>query len=337
VKTLEVDDGSIQWDVQTAAVDGAIDLIKVDTGGSNYKYLTGVLASATVSTAVLPGTAIDVIGTYNGCSIFITSGLGAGQLRTITTYDNYIANITPNWTTTPDVTSNFVLGPTVNIVGNGSGATAYTDLVSGGAVQSVTIVSRGSGYSNTTVALTDPTGTNASLRAILPPTGGHGSNPVEELGGTNVMMSISLSGTEGGDFTANNDFRVVSLIKDPKYANGTIATTSTLTNLQVLNLTSLVGAFVADETITGSTSGATASIVDVLNSSTTIRTVPANTKSFQAGEIITGSSSGTTAVINTITASELTQRSGKVLFVDNRVAIQRSADQIENIRYTISF
>jgi hypothetical protein len=187
------------------------------------------------------------------------------------------------------------------------------------------------------VTLTDPTGANSSIRAILSPLGGHGSNPVEELGGTNVMMSITLSGTEGGDFTANNDFRTISLLKDPKYANGTIATTSTLTNLQVLDLSSLVGAFVADETVTGSTSGATASIVDVLNSGATIRTVPYNTKPFQTSEIITGSTSGTTAVIDVITPSELTQRSGRVLFVDNRVAIQRSADQIENIRYTISF
>lgn len=344
VKTLSANDSSNQWAVQQAAVDGAMDVIKIDTAGGNYKVLSGTLSTATAGTVTLPNTADALAGTYTGSSIFITAGLGSGQLRKIVAYagsPTYVCTLDSNWTTTPDVTSNFVLSPTVVINGNGTGATAYADGISipNGNATSITIVSRGSGYSNTTVTLSANSshGSGAVLRAIHAPQGGHGSDPIYELGGSNIMMSIKLSGTEGGDFTANNDFRVISLIRDPKYANGAIATTSTLSNLTSLDVGSLVGSYQVDEIITGSTSGATASIVDTLNTGTTLRTVPYNAKSFQVGEIVTGGTSGATSVISTITAAELKQNTGKVLFKDNRVAIQRSADQIEDIRYTLSF
>lgn len=344
VKTLTVDDSSAQWAVQTAAVDGSIQKIKVTREGGNYLVSSGTLATATSTTVTLPGTANPAAGAYTGSSIFLTAGLGAGQLRQIVAYagsPSYIATVSPAFSVTPDVTTNYVLSPTVNIVGNGSGATAYVDTVTmpSGNVHSVTVISGGSLYSNTNITITANTshGTNATARVIHSPKGGHGSDPVVELGGTNVMLNLRLTGDEGGDFTANNDFRMITLIANPKNSGGTVATASTLSNLTSLNVGSVVGTFFTDEIIQGSNSGAQGVVVDVINSGTTVRVLPYNTKTFTVSDVITGLTSGATALVASLSGSELTQNTGKVLFVDNRVAIQRSADQIEDIRHTIAF
>ena len=49
--------------------------------------------------------------------------------------------------------------------------------------------------------------------------GGHGFDPFEELGGFFIILNTSFEGAEtanSGDFTTQNDFRRVALIRDPK-------------------------------------------------------------------------------------------------------------------------
>ena len=53
-------------------------------------------------------------------------------------------------------------------------------------------------------------------------------NAVEELGGFYVMMNTSLEGTESAntsDFTVANDFRKITLIRDPQ-SGGSVSTTT---------------------------------------------------------------------------------------------------------------
>ena len=64
----------------------------------------------------------------------------------------------------------------VNIVGDGSGANAYA-VVSNNSVQNIIMVNRGENYSYANVLFTDANGINALAYAIMPPQGGHGSEP----------------------------------------------------------------------------------------------------------------------------------------------------------------
>lgn len=74
VQTLESDDGSTQWDVQTAAVDGSIDVILVTNAGSGYfsgnttVTITGdgTGATANVTTSGEPGTITGITITNPG-------------------------------------------------------------------------------------------------------------------------------------------------------------------------------------------------------------------------------------------------------------------------------
>ena len=266
VKKLASDDGSIQWNVQTAAIDGAIHRIKLTSAGVGY-----------------------------------TSA------------------------------------PTVTITGDGTGAAA-TATVSGGVVTGITMTNVGSGYSRATVTLSGGgASTPAVARAVISPKGGHGSDPISELGGFYVMAQILLEGADGsGDFIIDNDYRQLGIIRNPfDYNTTTIATSTTKSALSILaHGTPTGGSFVRDQEVVGGVSGAkgfvasTASgVVKVYQNDTTGYTP------FQNGETITQGS--VTATISGITDPEIEKFSGEVLYIENRSPVNRAANQTEDVRLVI--
>ena len=62
--------------------------------------------------------------------------------------------------------SNYSDSPVVTITGDGSGAKAYATVVNG-KINSITVSDRGAGYSVATVTIADPTGSGATTRVIL--------------------------------------------------------------------------------------------------------------------------------------------------------------------------
>ena len=94
---------------------------------SGYEHYSGNANSATVSSITLRVDASNAnnevyyANTANSNTIYIVSGTGAGQQRTMNSYvaATRTANITSNWTTTPDTTSVYSIGrPTTNFAGD---------------------------------------------------------------------------------------------------------------------------------------------------------------------------------------------------------------------------
>jgi hypothetical protein len=87
VQTLIADDSTDQWDVQTAAVDGGIHVIKVTAGGSGYATApavtitgdgTGATANSTITANVVTKVTITAAGTgYTRASVSFASGAAA--------------------------------------------------------------------------------------------------------------------------------------------------------------------------------------------------------------------------------------------------------------------
>ncbi len=59
------------------------------------------------------------------------------------------------------------------------------------------------------------TANSAIVWASIPPVGGHGWDPVEELGGFNVMINARFEGDEADEFTVKNEFRKIGILKNP--------------------------------------------------------------------------------------------------------------------------
>jgi hypothetical protein len=352
IKTLAADDGSGQWDVQAAAANGAINIIDVNAVGDNYLTNTGTLAAVANSTTMtLDAGASGTDDIYTGSSLYIASGLGSGQVSNITNYvgSTKVLTLGSALSITPNTSSTYSVGPTVTITGDGTGATAYANVVSGGAngntVNYINMVSVGAGYSEATVAITANTshGSGATATAYVAPPGGHGSDPVQELAGHNVIVNVQLDGDESGTFMTTNDFRTIGLIRDPLLANGSIATGTSFdqtTQITVSSVTSS-GAYTLDETITGGTSGATGKLVSFANTNASntagvVRVIDTD-GTFSASETITGGTSSVTATVGSAALGSLKPYTGDVLYTENRGPISRASDQIEDVKLIVKF
>ena len=296
--------------VSSAAVDGALDIVKIKTAGSSY----------TVS--------------------------GGGTSGTITA---------------------------VPIRGDGTGGICSVTLTSG-AVTAVAVTTRGSGYTSGYIKNADiiaatnagGAGSGAELDVIIPPKGGHGFNAVEELGGFFVMLNTSLEGTEStnsGDFTAANDFRKITLIKDPQNAAGSAASAATLRGTYAIRINSspTPGTFTADEEINQASTGAVGKVVEWDSTNRILYYIQTrhndagadangNVTAFSGTNVITGQTSSatgtpeaTTSTVNNVSftsgysAPELKHDTGEILYVENRTKITRATDQTENIKLIIEF
>ena len=265
VKYLTSSDGSTQWSVQQAAIDGAIEVIVLSNSG----------------------------------------GSGYGST------------------------------PSVVITGDGTGAAATATVV-GGVITKVTVTSKGSGYTTATISFSGGSpSVAATARAIISPKGGHGSNPVEELGGVFLLLNTRLDASEGGSFPVVNNFRKIGLITDPlAYGTSTRALSSVYRQTYRYNLGGVVGTtFNQDDTITFGSN--TATVVDFDSANNILYTTLPVPKEFPVGANLIGpSANGTVTVINN---PGLRPYSGDIIYLENRLAINRAADQIEDVKLIIEF
>lgn len=242
----------------------------------------------------------------------------------------------------------FNYSPTARIVVEGDGVSANI-----GTRQSLGVIydfiynNNGSNYrfANAYVVDTNSTGRGANLRAILSPIGGHGSDPIAELGAHYVMINVKTEYNEGfGDFPGGFSYRKLGLIKNPKNAAGQVANVSTLNSLIGITLSNVSGTFANNEFIEGLTSSANAYTVtsNVVSGNGFIRYMQVvdltkNFNSFTIGESIIGKTSGATARVSTRLNSETTADTGEILYIENRLPIIKSPDQSDSLHLVLEF
>jgi len=210
---------------------------------------------------------------YKDSTFFIAAGPGAGAASRIEEYivtgsarRVIIANSAGFANSSGmiiDNTSRFEISPTVTISGDGSGAEARAIVNTQiGAVDTIEVTKRGSGYTfadatvlgNTGVVVSNSTHANtANVTVIIGPKGGHSSDPINELYSDTVGVSVDFANSEGGNIPAVNDFRQIGILKDPLYSNVTISLANTKTSG---GATGQGTSFQDEEVITQNTSGA---------------------------------------------------------------------------------
>ena len=258
------------------AVAGAIDVIKIESGGTNYNsYANGFFSTFNVegNTQVfgIDSSAASNTDFYRNSSIYISSGTGAGQLRDIVQYtvsgNSKRVIIDSPWSTSPDATSKYEIAPRVLIAGDGVNAKARAIVnPSTNSISRIDIVSRGSNYTFANVVIEGNTGfidtgntvilaNTAVARVILGPKEGHGSDVYSELYSTNICISASFANTESDTLPITNNFRTFGILNRPAYAN------------LVLSVSSVTGTFTANTLIEQPGTGATGRILFANSSS----------------------------------------------------------------------
>ena len=275
-------------------------------------------------------------------------------------------------------------GILLTITGDGANAAPgqtgiNASYVSGGAFVSDIIMtditpdagdSVGSDYTVAQVAVSGGGGSGASFEPIIAPrgrpgfstvnpNGGHGCDPVFELGGFYVGVNVQISGTADSAIANTQDFRQISLIRNP-LINGVIPTNpaSAINTLKYISYTTgyteaanlALAVQANDHVIENTSSGFKGYIVNV---DTTNRRIyyfqndltgyipPVDNADMivkTGGQVATqyALSDANTASVNAAPAN-FTAGSGEMLFLENRDPIQRSTSQIEDIKLIIEF
>jgi hypothetical protein len=309
-------------DVSGNAVSGSIDYISVEYGGSNYDaYTSGTIQSTAVSgnslVYTIESSASSNANFYVGSAIKITSGTGAGQQQTITGYS--VSGSTRNvvidapFETQPSTTSTYEITPNVIVVGGGQSfiGRALVNAAASNSIYKVEINDRGIGYRYGSAIVTGNTGgtTNtAILNVVISPKGGHGYDPIRELGAKYLCLTTTFDTTDveaSGKLLDTNEFRSIGVLVDPSFAN------------VQLTYTSSTGNFAVGETITQSNTGATGILVG--RTSTTLTLTDVVGPFFNSNGLsnyITGDVSSVTAAVTAVRNNGSDPLAGEIVYAN---------------------
>ena len=242
----------------------------------------------------------------------------------------------------------------VPVVGDGSGGKA-TVVIAGGKVTHVTFTGTnaafGTGYTNAQIIIATTTtnlsgigsGSGATVKVIISPQYGHGADPIQEMGGNHIIVNSRLEfGEGGGDFPTDNDFRRIGLVQDPFASATTVATAPTLAAYHQMTVSDASDLSVDDVIRSANADGAgvknsrIVSIAGNVVSHIPIADSAGGFSNFAAGNnvFLGNSNKGTVSSVNAA-YPEVVKNSGQVMYIENRGAVTRAADQIEDIKLII--
>jgi hypothetical protein len=342
VKTLAANDGSNQWLVQQAAVSGTIDRIDIVTAGVSYTSVptvvitgngSGATATATIGGGNVTGVTVTATGTnYTWATISFTGG-GSG------------AN---------GATANAIISPF-----KGHGADPVTELGGFYVMIDCKLIGNESGYFTVS---NDYRQVGLISNPIL--NNGLNTTPATAL---DYSQALSLTFSSVSGTTFNNDETVTGL------TSGAIGVVEDWDGTSILRLVQSLGTFTPGETVQGAdATGVLSTITGTAQSGSTSAIVLANSASSvnstyngQTINITSGTgvgqvrmiasyiglsrTAGVTPVFSTapdntshyvvanIVAPAIVAYEGQILYLENRRAIARSAEQTEDIKIIITF
>ena len=230
-----------------------------------------------------------------------------------------------------------------------SSALAYAETNSEGEIinSDVPTGREGENFTRAEAIIVSETGSGASLKPIISPLEGHGSDPASELLANFVLINLRLSGEEG--FLGDSNFRRVGLFENPKQYD------SQQSDGSFLDFTDTIGdarftltlsngdntVFNDGEQIVGQESGAIGVQTNLFETDK-IRTDIDNSLSsdieFVVGEDIVGVDSGAQTAISSISTPDIERYKGEILYINNREVVEtQNEQQIETITLVLEF
>lgn len=228
-----------------------------DAGAGYDNYIeSGTFLSSDITVGGIPtfygapATAVSIDDYYQGCVIKMTSGLANGEYRRVVNYEGTSVQkkfiLDRAFLNTPSAGDTYEVYPYAFIWGDGDESIpaegiVYIDSASTNSISRVELLNVGKNYrkaegyvseqpitippsifDETYIQLPEviSSGANfspASLRPIVSPKNGHGSNPYDELFAKRVCLSAKFNNSESGIIPTENDFRQIGLIKNPLF------------------------------------------------------------------------------------------------------------------------
>lgn len=338
--------------ISTAAYNhSGVEVVVIANSGSGYAcYDTGVVTGK-VNTTVIEinsNTINTAENFYTKSSIyFYNPDAPTSQLRTITNYSwNPISGIKYVTLDKPvnvdDIAygSIYKISPRVVFDTDGNSEPAARTEVNpiSNSISKVIILEPGYGISWANVSIQSNTtyGTGANVYAIVPPPGGHGSDPQIELGVKGLSVSFFFSNTEISTIPGNTVYNKIGLLKNPYKinSNGSKSITPHSSNTFSSVFQAEIApptAFVIGDTVTGSNSKSRGTVA-FCNSTNIYLT---GDKYFTNSEPIVSSSGLLTANISINTLGDIYTKDIHPLYVQNITDVVRQDMLAESFKLII--
>lgn len=246
-------------------------------------------------------------------------------------------------------------GVTITITGDGSYANATALVNTAGYLYDVAVSNTGTGYTYSDVTITTNPGfatPNTAAVAIAPtsPIGGHGFDPIAELGCSHAMVGLEFVESEGGLVPTDMTFYQLGLLLDPVSQESVSQTPPTLANSEVYDATTQLyvsagtGTFTSGQTIYQGSSQATATfigeIVDYNPLSNVVRVINITGSPTLNDAVVqdaSGSIGGAIRTLLSVTNPDFITFSGYMTYIENRTGVTRNADGTEQFRIVLRF
>jgi hypothetical protein len=244
------------------------------------------------------------------------------------------------------------------IVGDGVGATATVDIVQG-VITKVNITNGGEGYTWASVVLNDTiqtqTGTPATLKVIISPQYGHGSDSIRELGASDRMISVDFKGNVEGYLpvvdsatgTKVTEYRQVSIVKDPLLSDGTTLATNAIipTYTKISVETPAAPGFANDQIVYVSSTGNyvdatfTANVLyfDDVESVVYVNNISGNSATIISQVLRQKDTPSIFGQIFSVIPPGINTFSGEIIYVENRAKVIRMANQTDSVKLVVEF
>jgi hypothetical protein len=320
--------------VSSSALDGLINVIKVEDAGRGYdNYCNGTFRVVDLKLDGDPKkyslnsalTAPLTDNFFKDCYLYITSGTAMGQYSQILDYQTNstvkAVTLLNEFAISPAADSTFEVMPGIKITGDGTQTSeAIARAIvneTGNTIQRIEMLHLGGGYKYATASVLAHNSVavtrTANVRPIFSPTRGHGYDAAAELGGTRICISAKFSNADIG-IPKTNDYRTVGLLQDPLFANVVINyNTATGTFLPTETLYSVNGVRVADNVVINTTSSIITGDADFVNQ-------------LSAGEYVYFNTTGgyQLAVVNSITNSSYMTITSNGLYSDGSASLYKT-------------
>jgi hypothetical protein len=337
-----------------------IDKVVISNTGSDYRtYHDGTVLSAVNTTLIqISNTASGDNDFYTNSAIYLyNNGSATAQLRKIT---SYVSNSSGKWCYVDgeinqdyiiEETTQYKISPAVDFDTDGNESPLAYCVVNSisNTIANVVLIESGYGITraSATISANGAYGNGATLRCVVAPPGGHGSNPASELQAVGMCITSSFVETESNTIvtkignssvTANLSFNKIGIIKDPYELygvgeKGTIQFSSnTFDQIFKADLNpDLVTPLDKDSFVVGETSGAKGKVVFCNTSQIYL----VGDKHFVNNEVIVEEGGTVNTYINITHRGDIYAKDFRPIYVENVNDIERSDDQSETFKIII--
>jgi hypothetical protein len=238
----------------------------------------------------------------------------------------------------------------IEIVGDGTGATC-TPVIQDGKIVRTIMTNPGQGYTTANIVITPAQSgsSQAQIRPIISPKGGHGKDAVSELYANSIMLVSRLDREKNKNITITNGYRQVSIVKNPKiyndsnYFRNATGSSCVLLECDSSNASSYQNILKDDlltytSTIIGSKTFTLIEKTQIADKYYLLVQYNDNYIPLAGNSLIFyRNNTAYTITVSSVQNPDIDKYSGEMIYIDNRTEFESSDEQIVTISTLISF